>query len=59
MRPASTTIVPYAPTDLTGTKLVERLKELAHLPPEEAADFARDIERARAQLNLPPESPWD
>jgi antitoxin (DNA-binding transcriptional repressor) of toxin-antitoxin stability system len=52
------TLNPVAGAALTCTELAERWSSLPKLPPDEAAAFADDLERARE--SLPPlKSGWD
>jgi antitoxin (DNA-binding transcriptional repressor) of toxin-antitoxin stability system len=48
------------PKGLPVSELAEVLKPGRFLTPEEAEDFARDIEEAREELNrLPARDPWE
>lgn len=52
-------IVPVVPERLTVRDFVQMWKEIPHLDPEDAEDFAKEVEASRAALNQPPQSSWD
>jgi hypothetical protein len=56
--PADSPLVERPSVALTCAELADRWESLSKLPPEEAAAFADDLEKAR--VNIPPlRSSWD
>lgn len=54
------TLNPVSPKAITGKELAEIWDTLPHLSPEEADEFAKDLEEIRKVMNKPPEAPsWD
>lgn len=51
-------VVPVGGSSVTGRDWLSKWRSLPHLDPEDAEDFAREIEESRGNL-LPPTSPWD
>jgi len=51
-------IVPERLQHVTGLRFAEMWKELPRLSPEEAEEYARDMEESRRLFNQPPRDPW-
>lgn len=51
-------VVPVGGASITGRDWLSKWRSLPHLDPEDAENFASEIEAARRDL-LPPASPWD
>ncbi len=51
-------VTPPAPPTRSAHELARRWETLPHLTPEEAADFATDLEAARRELPSPAD-PWE
>ncbi len=52
-------IVPVVAEPLSIQEFVRMWRDLPHLDPQDAEDFAREIEDSRNVLNQPPQSSWD
>lgn len=51
-------IMPADGSSCLGSDLAAKWREMAHLSPDEAEEFAADLKKAR-ELIEPPESKWD
>lgn len=51
-------LVPAGGSSCLGADLAAKWREMAHLSPDEAEEFAADLEEVRESIE-PPESKWD
>lgn len=51
-------IVPVGGSSILGRDFAAKWKGMRHLDPEDADDFARMVEKSKAEIEMP-ENPWD